>query len=140
MSTQTTVMGYIGERSAKLSSVYADNYVVPDVISATNPTTAAPTITMNTTSGRFTTGNITSPALEASMAITVTNSTVGVGSKILLTMHSTVPAADNGSTFLYVENIIQGAFDIRIANTSGAGWATDPQTFTISFLVFNPSA
>lgn len=133
MSTQTTVMGYIGERSAKLSSVYADNFVVPDLIDTTSTPADTETITMNTTSGRFTTDTL-GPTTEGSVVMTVSNSTVGVGSKILITIHSSL--TENATILAYVQNIVQGAFDIRVANL---GTGTPSETMVISFLVFNPS-
>lgn len=139
MSTQTTVNGYIGERSTKLSSLYADNYVVADLVDTTSLPDNGGSITMNTTSGRFTTNAGIGPGSEASEVVTVTNSTVGVGSKIMLSIHNVITAADNGSVLVYVENVVQGAFDIRFANTSNLGWSGDIQ-FIVSFLIFNPSA
>lgn len=156
MSQQQTVNGYIGVRSAKLSSIYADNYVVSAVTSTGGfsddgatlvipldagavPVLTVNTITINSTSGFFTTLPVISTAAGRARLL-VNNDTVQLGSQILLTAAPTVATGYDADydDFACVEVglILNGSFEVSFRATA----ATANQDFLISFTILNPSA
>lgn len=154
MSQQQTVMGYLGERSLKVSSIYADNYVISHVTSTGGlsadgaglvvPATGAPgagttdEIIINSTSGFFTTAVVVAGGAGL-LRMVVTNNTVGNGSQIALTV-APGPAGYDADFVdfdaIRVGLVADGSFEIAfVANAASAD-----QDFTIGFTVLNPSA
>jgi len=129
MSRNASAMGYIGVRSEKLSSIYADNYLVPNAAGA-SATIAAGALIAHGQSGTFSITAI-STAADAHDIITVTNDVVNLNSKTFLTQTNAVAT----NLIAVVNNIVQGAYDVTIMNVdTGAPAAV---TMNFSYIVFN---
>lgn len=132
MSRNASVMGYIGVKSCKLSSIYADNYVVPDVIGA-SAATGDGTVTAHGVSGQINFTGMTTAA-GAIEKFVVTNDVVRLTSKIFLSIRNVTAAAE--VIHVSVSDVVQGAYTITVLNpTAATAIAADP--IQVSYLIFN---
>lgn len=155
MSSQQTVNGYIGTRSSKLSSLYADNYVIPRATSvggfsddgstlvtpltpAGNPVLDVNSITIQGIAGFFTTGVCAVVANEISRILVHADS-VGAGSLVLVQAEPvTAYDAEYADLAVTVGFVSNGTFEVAFANNTAADTTT--QAYTINYIILNPSA
>ena len=131
--------GYIGERSQKFSSIFADTYVVPRTADPGDAIVDAGNTRMDGTSGRVLFGAV-NPAAASAVRMQVRSTAIGASSIVVISIHNVTPAADEEVLNVYVDAVVQGSFDVVVANISAAAALSAPIALDLSFLVFNVSA
>lgn len=133
MSRNASAMGYIGVKSCKFSSIYADSYVVPNVAGGSVATGGA-TVTAHGKAG-FVTLTAMATAAGGIEKFTVTNDCVQPGSTILFGVRSVLGA--DGVVGAYASSTIAGSYVLNVVNHGGT-LLTAGTDLVISYLVLNP--